>query len=209
MTPTEYTKLALVTESKFERLNFSRGGLHNLLTLLVLSSDIADQAKKTLAYGKAFDDKEFANKLRKLATVATDMAGRAERLARVEDTPSALFAPNMRILHAGIGIFGEAGEILDAIKTQVDTGQLDLVNVGEEGGDVDWYRAILADETGLPIEQGWEQNIAKLKVRYGEKFTAEAAENRDLVAERALLEQTVAPSMPVPAANDSTAEQAA
>ncbi|MCY1202251.1 hypothetical protein D9M72_137350 [compost metagenome] len=203
MTPTEYTKLALVTESKFERLNFSRGGLINLLTLLALSADIADQAKKTMAYGKPFDDVTFAAKLRKLATLATDMNGRAERIARVEDQASDLHEPNMRILHAGIGIFGEAGEILEAIIKQVQTGELDLINVGEEGGDVDWYRAILADESGLSIEKAWEQNIAKLKVRYGDKFDAKKAENRDLAAERAVLESTGA------AANDASAQQAA
>jgi len=203
MTPSEYTHLALVTESKLERLNFSRGGLLNLLTLLALSADIADQAKKTLAYGKPFDHVTFAGKLRRLAQLATDMNGRAERIARVEDQPSELHEPNMRILHAGIGIFGEGGEILEAIIKQVTTGELDLVNVGEEGGDVDWYRAILASESGLSIEQAWEQNIAKLKVRYGDKFDAAKAEHRDLAAERAVLERTGA------AANDGAAVKAA
>ena len=75
--------------------------------------------------------------------------------------------------------------------------------MGEEGGDVDWYRAILASESGLSIEQAWEQNIAKLKVRYGDKFDAAKAEHRDLAAERAVLERTGA------AANDGAAVKAA
>lgn len=41
---------------------------------------------------------------------------------------------------------------------------------------------------GLNIEDVWERNIAKLKARYGEKFSSERAINRDLETERQILE---------------------
>jgi NTP pyrophosphatase (non-canonical NTP hydrolase) len=40
----------------------------------------------------------------------------------------------------------------------------------------------------LKIEDVWEKNIAKLKARYGEKFSSERAINRDLETERTILE---------------------
>lgn len=42
--------------------------------------------------------------------------------------------------------------------------------------------------SGHTIEEARERNIAKLKARYGDKFTAAAALNRDLETERAILE---------------------
>ena len=40
----------------------------------------------------------------------------------------------------------------------------------------------------LNIEAVWEKNIAKLKARYGDKFTSERAINRDLETEKKILE---------------------
>ena len=44
------------------------------------------------------------------------------------------------------------------------------------------------DLYNLNIEEVWERNIAKLKARYGEKFSSERAINRDLETERTILE---------------------
>lgn len=41
---------------------------------------------------------------------------------------------------------------------------------------------------GVDIESGFDTNIAKLKSRYGSKFTSERAINRNLETERAILE---------------------
>lgn len=40
----------------------------------------------------------------------------------------------------------------------------------------------------LKIEEVWERNIAKLKARYGDKFSSDRAINRDLETERTILE---------------------
>lgn len=94
-----------------------------------------------------------------------------------------------RLLHAGIGLSTEAGEFLDALKKHIFYGkELDKVNLAEEMGDLFWYMAIVADELGFEFEEVMEKNIAKLKARYGEKFTEEAAEKRDLNREREILD---------------------
>lgn len=93
-----------------------------------------------------------------------------------------------RLLHAGIGLSTEAGEFLDALKKHIFYGkELDKVNLAEEMGDMFWYMAIVADELGFEFEEVMEKNIAKLKARYGDKFTEEKAEKRDLNTERNIL----------------------
>jgi NTP pyrophosphatase (non-canonical NTP hydrolase) len=95
-----------------------------------------------------------------------------------------------RLLHAVYGLSTESGELLDQFKRHIYYGQkLDLVNVEEEMGDIFWYLAILADQLGVSFEQVMEKNIAKLKARYGEKFSQESALQRDLKNERDILEQ--------------------
>lgn len=95
-----------------------------------------------------------------------------------------------RLLHAGIGLATEAGEFLDSLKKHIFYGkELDRVNLKEEMGDLFWYMAIACHELGVEFEPLMETNIAKLKARYGEKFSEEKAEKRDLSTERQILEQ--------------------
>ncbi len=95
-----------------------------------------------------------------------------------------------RLLHAGIGLSTEAGEFLDALKKHIFYGkELDRVNLAEELGDLFWYMAIVGDELGIEFEDVMARNITKLKARYGEKFSEEKADKRDLETERKILEE--------------------
>jgi NTP pyrophosphatase (non-canonical NTP hydrolase) len=95
-----------------------------------------------------------------------------------------------RLLHAGMGLSTEAGEFLDALKKHIFYGkELDRVNLAEEMGDVFWYCAIVASELGINFEEVMDKNIQKLKARYGEKFSEEKAETRNLDKERDILEK--------------------
>jgi NTP pyrophosphatase (non-canonical NTP hydrolase) len=96
---------------------------------------------------------------------------------------------NIRLLHAAIGLCTETGEIQDQLKKAVFYGKpLDKVNLAEELGDVFWYMAIMSDALGVSFADIMAKNIAKLKARYGSKFTENAALNRDIPAERKILE---------------------
>lgn len=124
------------------------------------------------------DSKEYVQNA--VVTESKDFAAIGERMAQVR---------NQRLLHAGIGLATESGEFLDALKKHIFYGKnLDTVNLGEEMGDIFWYCAIVADELGLDFSQVMETNIAKLKARYGDKFTEQAAQHRDLKTEREILE---------------------
>ena len=85
-------------------------------------------------------------------------------------------------------MFTEAGEVIEAVIKSMETGVLDKVNVGEELADSDWYKTIIHDAVGVSEAEGRAKNIEKLRKRYGEKFSTEAALTRDLAAERKVLE---------------------
>jgi NTP pyrophosphatase (non-canonical NTP hydrolase) len=96
---------------------------------------------------------------------------------------------NARAVHAFFGLLTEMGELADGFKRAIFYGKsLDTTNIKEEVGDVLWYLAILMDTLGIDFEQCMEANIAKLRNRYPEKYSHESALNRDLTAERQILE---------------------
>lgn len=84
------------------------------------------------------------------------------------------------LLHMTMGICGEAGELLDAIKKHTMYEQpLDFKNVVEELGDLEFYMEGLRQTLGLSREETLKANIEKLLFRYQkEKFTNEEAKER-------------------------------
>jgi NTP pyrophosphatase (non-canonical NTP hydrolase) len=75
---------------------------------------------------------------------------------------------NAHNLHMAVGIAGESGELLDAIKKVVIYNKpLDRENVVEELGDLEFYMEGLRQGLGITREEVLERNIAKLQKRYG------------------------------------------
>ena len=82
-------------------------------------------------------------------------------------------------LHMLIGLIGEVGELTDAIKKCVIYGQpLDVENVIEELGDIEFYLEGLRQNLDISREQTLEANTNKLRKRYGNKYSDEAAKER-------------------------------
>lgn len=93
------------------------------------------------------------------------------------------------LLHGIIGVATEAGELAEvAVKKLEYPGRADVTNVREEIGDVLWYLARLVKWSGTTFFAEMMRNIAKLRKRHGASFNAERDANRDLAAERVLLE---------------------
>ena len=70
-------------------------------------------------------------------------------------------------MHMAIGIAGEAGELLDAIKKHaIYAKELDMENVIEELGDLEFYMQGLRALLNLTRQQCIDANMAKLKRRY-------------------------------------------
>lgn len=100
-----------------------------------------------------------------------------------------LGSPIMNDMHMILGMQTESAELADIYKKHIAYQKpLDLVNAKEEIGDQLWYIANLCNLQGWDMEDIMQTNINKLKARYPEKFTNEAALNRNLELERQILE---------------------
>lgn len=137
------------------------------------SGNQLDRIKKAVAYGK----EPVAGPGLRLSPKYTDRRLDPVFLAVEEDT-----------LHGILGIATEAAELAAIIRNPAPEG-IDKTNLLEELGDVMWYIALIAEDHGWSFEDIMETNMAKLKKRFPEKFTEEAAINRNVEAEREVLEQ--------------------
>jgi NTP pyrophosphatase (non-canonical NTP hydrolase) len=84
-----------------------------------------------------------------------------------------------RMVHASMGIAGEAGEVVDAVKkTWIYGKPLDTENVLEECGDLLFYIQALLTENGFTLDNAMAHNVAKLARRYPEGYTDKCAIDR-------------------------------
>jgi NTP pyrophosphatase (non-canonical NTP hydrolase) len=81
-----------------------------------------------------------------------------------------------RISMACMGLAGEAGEFVDLLKKVLYHGHaLDIDKAKKELGDVAWYVNEAASALGLAMSDVASANVAKLRARYGEKFSIAAS----------------------------------
>jgi len=84
-----------------------------------------------------------------------------------------------RLVHAAMGISGEAGELVDAVKKHWVYGKpLDTENVLEECDDVLFYLVAMLNECGFSLMDAMEHNEAKLAKRYPDGWSEQAAIER-------------------------------
>jgi len=174
----QYIKDATRTESRIDAVNSSPKALMEALQIFILSGQVLDLYKRQVYYGKDFTDEQIAPLLAEINTISGEGVDRAREDIDV----------NPRVFHAAMGFATEAGEIMEAMVAGIEGAGFDTVNFMEEIGDMNWYQAIALDETGTELEDILDRNIAKLKARFPEKFTEHHAANRDLDAERQILE---------------------
>lgn len=75
-------------------------------------------------------------------------------------------------LHAAIGIAGEGGELLDAIKkVWVYDKEFDRNNLIEELGDLEFYMEAMRSLIGTSRDEVLAANVEKLRKRYPEGYT--------------------------------------
>lgn len=84
-----------------------------------------------------------------------------------------------KILHAAVGISGESGELLDAVKkTWIYGKELDCENIIEECGDLLFYITAILIHTKSGLNDAFEHNYKKLSKRYPNGYSDECALNR-------------------------------
>lgn len=185
-----FIKNALKTESIVDELQIDRRVLVDTLKLFVMTTELLDAVKKKAFYNNPKKYQEvYTETFSKMVSLIYTIGYNYERIREgiyEEEYPENV---NTRISHGVIGIASEAGELVECLLKSLETGEpIDMVNLAEELFDGDWYKAPITDECGIEWEQEWERIINKLRARYGEKFSEESANNRDLEAERRILE---------------------
>ncbi len=83
------------------------------------------------------------------------------------------------MIHAVLGIAGEAGELVDAIKKNVIYNkELDITNIIEELGDIEFYMEQLRQRLGITRNETLEANMSKLAKRYKGVYSDDKAQAR-------------------------------
>lgn len=84
------------------------------------------------------------------------------------------------LLHMGVGVGGEAGELQDALKRFcLYNKDMDRLNVIEELGDLKFFIRGIQNQTGITDEEIEMHNKTKLSIRYaGLVYTDAAAQQR-------------------------------
>lgn len=154
--------------------------LDTVLTNCITYLQRLDSIKKTLFYGRELKHSPICQ-----ATTFDNCESLPLVLAGNQLTEEAATL----IIHSIIGKATEACELLELLQTVCfgDT-SFDRVNFAEEIGDGNWYDAIGLKAVGLTFDQVQRNNIAKLRARFPNAFTEYDAINRNLAAEREVLE---------------------
>lgn len=97
-----------------------------------------------------------------------DFAAMVARLSKPGDRIKIELTPKQaHLLHMAVGISGEAGELLDAVKKHaIYQKPLDMTNVIEELGDLEFFMEGLRAALGISRDEVLAKNISKLSMRY-------------------------------------------
>ena len=78
------------------------------------------------------------------------------------------------LINGVMGLCGESGEAIDIVKKHLAQGhELDRAALIKELGDVAWYLAETAYALDVSLEDVFQGNINKLKMRYPDGFRTE------------------------------------
>lgn len=185
----QFVQDAIRTESTIEKIEVNPALLLNVMFISIAAGNMLDQIKKHVFYGKDYSPEMFIGAFAGIISALDQLKPAIEGLQRNPgaDSNEEEFNVDPRLFHAIIGIATEATELLEALD-----GDMDLVNIQEELGDLNWYQAIAIDSIeGASFDNVLDTVINKLKERYPEKFTSEDAINRDLDNERQTLEDNL------------------
>ena len=175
----EYQKLAYKTANTNRQAVKERiGGLPMVLVYSVLESIKRSGAKAGKLKGHLFYGRELKN-----ADLAQNQIDRDGLIQRMQNVPPDL-------IHSILGMADELAEITEVISDYIYSGKrIDWENINEEYGDLLWFWSCGNSCRGMKNEKIAEMNIEKLRKRFGDKFSEEKANNRNLEEERKVFEK--------------------
>ena len=104
----------------------------------------------------------------------------AELTKPAEEIIAEMTPRKANLIHMIMGVSGETGELLDAIKKHVAYNKpIDREHIIEELGDIEYYLQGLRAELGITRDTVLSGNISKLRKRYAKgSFSNEQAQAR-------------------------------
>lgn len=166
------------------------GTLMQVMRLGIFAGQVVDMYKAQMFYNRPINKEKLKESLDSLSLATSRMHGlsidsrNASVVSRDPWKPSEATHVSLRLLHSVFGLNSESAEIMEnLLKAMQDKTEPDKVNLTGEYSDMSWFMGIGMDDMGTDAETVWDQNIAKLRVRFGEKFSLEAANNRNVDAE--------------------------
>lgn len=187
----QYVEAALQTESRIDSVSLDVGTTVPLLETFVAAGNLIDVVKKDTFYGLPTTPEKIQARLERIEQNTVALPHAAVQYSNTPAGPQkTLEQLDPRVVHAVIGLATESVELIEALLESIKSSNpIDRVNLLEELGDINWYHAILIDALNGDWAKVQETNIAKLQARNkGKAFNAEATINRDVAAERAILE---------------------
>lgn len=168
-------------------------GVVEILATIEQLSNILDTYKKSVFYGA---DVVPQDNMRRVANTQSSLAEVTNLVRQSMEGRSPVQSTNvdMRLVHALMGMVTETGELAGALLQALTLNKVtdDIrTNILEEMGDYNWYQAIALDTLGVDFASLRNANIAKLKQRYGDKFSKDSAINRDTNTEMDALKREV------------------
>lgn len=185
----------LTLSNQFHGKKVTLAEFKKALQAFINAGNELDKIKKALFYGKGEDIGMTASVGAVNCDQALVMFNGYNEGGPVELLPDAErhFAEVM--IHGTIGKATEAVEEVELLfKTIFGFDKFDAVNMLEEIGDGGWYDAIRLKLLGSDFPTEQRRNIAKLRKRFPQNFNEYDAQNRDLFAERAVLENPDLPA---------------
>jgi len=184
----DYVVGAVSTESTIDEVKVNKQFLTQILSMHIATGNILDQIKKHAFYNREYNycviDHNIVtvgNGLTALSMLTVDDLSDAETVLDIDP----------RIFHAILGAGTESVELLEAL--EFNGKEMDLVNLGEEFGDLNWYQAIFCDAAGIKWDDILDTNADKLfrkkEARYKDGFSDEDANERNLEGERKVLDK--------------------
>lgn len=182
----EYVDGAVSTESTIDEVKVNKQFLSQILKMHIASGNILDQIKKHAFYNRDYDQSKIDRNLISMLQTLTGLTDMT--IDELEDAETVLDI-NPRVFHAILGTATESVELLEAL--EFNGKEMDLVNIGEEFGDLNWYQAIFCDAAGIKWKDILDTNANKLfkakEARYKEGFSDDEANKRNLDGERNVL----------------------
>lgn len=188
---TEYAPLARVTMKELPVLEDHL--IHMALGVIGEFGELVDAVKKVVVYDKPVDQTNLVEEIGDVlwyyagmhAELGIDLKVSQDALAEVTIIPWGPGAPDLSLPFGK----GRALVMLSALAAEACNEIME--DVSEAESQMQTLTAVIATTARIldvNLEEAMSLNIAKLKARYGDKFSAHAALNRDLGNERKVLE---------------------